>query len=152
MSYYTSLIAAWNAGTVPSGATGSALTGLTTAQKLANINAWTVAGPAVACSITPSQIINCIDTVAHVNALTTAQLQILQFLAGSGQPIFAPPGSTIRAWFQNTFAGQATTLSAFAALVAQFDSPPVPWVTAPSGGALNGTVNLSDLAAAGGLT
>lgn len=151
MSYYTALINAWNSTTQPpTGVTGTGLLSTDTqAQAITKVNAWTVAGPAVACSITPSQIINCIDTVAHLNALTATQLMIMQFLAGSGQPIFAPPGSTIRQWFQSTFAGEAATLSAFAALVAQFDSPPVPWWSAANGGALSGVVTAADLAVAG---
>ena len=44
MAYYDALVSAWNAGAVPSGVTGAPLAG-TTPQKLALLNAWTVAGP-----------------------------------------------------------------------------------------------------------
>lgn len=48
MAYYTALIAAWNGATQPpAGVTGTALTGLSTAAKIAAINGWTVAGPNV---------------------------------------------------------------------------------------------------------
>lgn len=48
MAYYTNLIAAWNSATQPpAGVAGTALTGLSTAAKLAAVNGWTVAGPNV---------------------------------------------------------------------------------------------------------
>lgn len=154
MSYYSALITGWNlssasSGALPSGVTGTSLFGLTTANKITAVNGWTIVGPAVPCEVTPSQIFNCIDTVAHANALTTTQLQVLQFLGGSGLPIFAPPGGIIRSWIQNVFSGQTTTLANFSALVAQFDNPPIPWVTAPNGGALGTMVNSNDVQIAG---
>ncbi len=43
---YAALAAAWNAATMPpDGVTGATLSGLTTEQKIAAVNAWTVAGP-----------------------------------------------------------------------------------------------------------
>lgn len=151
MAYYTALIAAWNGATQPpTGVTGSALLGGdTTAQKIAKVNAWTISGAAIPCQIAPSQIFNCIDTVAHANAVTALQWAVFQFLAGSGQPITAPPGSLVRSWVQSTFTGQATTLANFAALIAQYDTPPVLWVTAPNGGNLGGVVSITDTIAAG---
>ena len=46
MAWYTALINAWNGATQPpAGVTGTALTGgMSTAQKLAAVNAWTVVG------------------------------------------------------------------------------------------------------------
>jgi hypothetical protein len=47
MAYYDALIAAWNGATQPpTGVTGTALTSqMTTAQKIAAVNTWTVPGP-----------------------------------------------------------------------------------------------------------
>lgn len=156
---YAALQAAWatssaSSGALPTGVTGTSLFGLTTAAKLAAINGWTVVGPAIPANLSPSQIFNCIDTVAHANAVTALQWAVMQFLAGSGQPIAAPPGSTVRAWFSNAFAGQTTTLANLAALIAQFDSPPIPWATATAGsngGGLSAPISANDLVAAGGL-
>ncbi len=54
---YAALAAAWNASpTPPTGVSGSSLTGLTTAQKIAAVNAWTVAGPPQ--DVTAQAIIN----------------------------------------------------------------------------------------------
>jgi len=57
MAYYTALTTAWNNASLSSGATlptsvsGSLLTGLTTAQKLAAVNAWTIPGPTSAITL-----------------------------------------------------------------------------------------------------
>ena len=56
MGDYGALIAAWNSATQPpTGVTGTALTsGMTTAQKLAAVNGWTVPGPNV--DVQPAQV------------------------------------------------------------------------------------------------
>lgn len=148
MSYYTALITAWNAGTVPNGVTGSPLTGLPTAQKLANINAWTVAGPALPPNIPVTNIIAAINPTDFL-ALTALQLQELQFLLQSAETVFAPISGTIRSVFSTIFTGKTTTLNNLSTLVAQYDSPPIPWVTAPNGAGLNSPVSQNDLTEAG---
>jgi hypothetical protein len=48
MDYYDPLRTAWNGATLPAGVTGETfVAGDTTAQKLAKINGWTVAGPSL---------------------------------------------------------------------------------------------------------
>jgi hypothetical protein len=70
MSYYTALINAWNTGTVPSGYVGTALTGLTTANKLIAINGWTITGVVpTSIQFTGNQLANCIDKT-EFNALS----------------------------------------------------------------------------------
>jgi hypothetical protein len=74
MAYYTALIAAWDSATQPpAGVTGAGLTGLSTAAKLAAVNAWTFTGSSpTAFGITGVQIANCINW-AEFNALTAQQ-------------------------------------------------------------------------------
>lgn len=144
MAYYTALIAAWNNVTQPpSGVTGTALTGgMTTAQKLAAVNAWTVAAPQAA-NIPVSSIIGAIAP-ADFLALTALQLQELQFLL-QAQTVLAPPSGTIRSVFSTIFAGKATTLANLNALVAPFDNATNDWCNAngyPSHGS-SGPGNLS---------
>ena len=56
MAYYDTLIAAWNSTTLPAGVTGTPLSAsMTTAQKLAAINSWTVVGPYQ--DVTPSSVV-----------------------------------------------------------------------------------------------
>ena len=60
MAYYTALIAAWNSGTQPpAGVTGTALTALTTAQKVAAVNGWKITVP-LPCIIPSYSIYNVI--------------------------------------------------------------------------------------------
>lgn len=94
MAYYTALAVAWSAGTVPSGVTGNALTGLSTANKLAAINAWTVPGPNM-------------DVGAG---------QVLGYLALQGK---WTPLQT----YASTGTGQATAILAAKELVALLSSP-----------------------------
>jgi hypothetical protein len=78
MAYYSNLVAAWNGATQPpSGVTGAALTGLTTAQKLTTINEWTVMG-SIPASFTVSgvSIWNCINGT-ELQALSVAVQQLL---------------------------------------------------------------------------
>lgn len=142
MAYYDALIAKW-----------ATLSPGTTAQKLAAINALTVAGPAQRALLSPSSILNAI-VFADLVALT--QLQITQLtLLLQGSEIDASPGTSIRAGIQALFSGKTTTLAQLGALVAPFDSPTIPWATAPiasGGGGLTGPVGSNDLVAAGGLS
>ena len=149
MAYYTNLINAWNGATQPpAGVTGQALTGLTTAQKIAAVNAWTIAGPAISPQI-PVRNVIAVIVPADFLALTALQLQELQFLLQGGDVVFAPSGGTVRSVFGTIFSGKATTLANLSALVAQYDAPPIPWYSAANGGALNGAVSLTDTQAAG---
>ena len=154
MAYYTALIAAWNGATQPpTGVAGTALTGLTTANKLIAVNGWTVAGEAQKAILIPSTILNAI-LFADLAALTQLQVtQLTLLLAGSS--VDASSGTSIRAGIQALFASKATTLANLAALVAPFDSPKILWwqATVAQGGAgLSSPVSANDLAAAGGLT
>ena len=150
MAYYTALIAAWNNATQPPpGVTGTALTGLTTAQKVAAVNAWTVAAPQPA-NIAVTSIIGAI-LPADFTSLTALQLQQLQFLLQSAQTIFAPPGGTIRSVFASIFAGKTTTLNNLTALVTPFDNATQSWCAAngyPTNGSV-GNLSTSDASNAG---
>jgi hypothetical protein len=155
MAYYTALVTAWNSATQPPvGVTGTGLTGLTTAQKLAAINGWTVVGPAQKAIIEVNAIINAIAS-ADLLGLTVTQLQVMTLLLAGGGSVDGSPGTTIRAVFQSIFAGKTTTLANLSALVAPFDNPMIPWwkaTVAQGGGALASPVNGNDLIAAGNLT
>lgn len=87
MAYYDGLIAAWNGATQPpSGVTGTALTGLTTANKLIAVNGWTVTGSVpTTMTATGTQVLNCV-VWSEFNALTAAQQSnFLMLCANSGQ-------------------------------------------------------------------
>jgi hypothetical protein len=149
---YTALITAWNSVTQPpAGVTGTALTGgMTTAQKLAAVNAWTVAIPLVP-EIPVSKIIGAI-VPADLLGLTALQLQQLQFLLQSNQTVVAPLGGTIRAVFGTIFTGKATTLANLTALVAPFDNATQNWCAVhgyPTNAAGNGNLSISDTQNAG---
>lgn len=149
MAYYTALVNAWNSVTQPpAGVTGSALTaGMTTAQKLAAVNAWTVAtGVPIQAIFTPSQVLNAC-AAADLNALTTAQVGLLSLLLAGGS-VDASQGKPIRAQVQTIFAGKATTLANLAALVASYDSPRQLWWQANG---YTSPISTDDLVAAGGL-
>lgn len=129
MAYYTALVAAWNNATQPPpGVTGTALTALTTVQKLAVVNAWTVIGSPKPAILSPSKILNQI-VFADLAALTQIQIsQLTLLLAGSS--VDASSNTPIRLGIQALFAGKATTLANLGALVAPFDAPVVPWCLA----------------------
>jgi len=151
MSYYTALIAAWNNATQPPpGVTGTALTAqMTTAQKLAAVNAWTVTGSApTAFTLSGSQILNLIN-VTEFNALTAQQQQNILALCqvpgglvgGSAETAFLVDGLII-----SYFPSNSLTL---AALTAFANSQVQLWWSA------NGyqrPFDTGDLQAAGGLT
>ena len=77
MAYYTALQTAWNgAPQPPAGVTGTALTGgMTTAQKLAAVNAWITAGPNVNVDV---------SAVVGKLMLTQAYFPLLAFSQGAG--------------------------------------------------------------------
>jgi hypothetical protein len=133
MAYYDALIAKW-----PTLSPG------TTAAKLTQLNATTVAGPSQKAILAPSQILNSI-VFADLAALTQLQVsQLTLLLAGSS--VDASVGTSIRLGIQALFSGKATTLANLGALVAPFDNTTIPWWQA------NGyprAFDLGDISAAG---
>jgi hypothetical protein len=142
MAYYTELIAKW-----------ATLTPGTTAAKLTQINAITVAGsiPTTIYS-TGADIINCIDWT-EFNALTDARQKNLLalcaipggLLGGSGQLSHMVPGMIVA-----YFPGGGATITALTAM-----AKALPWwqaTVAQGGGGLIAPVALSDLDQAGGLS
>lgn len=117
MAYYTALVAAWNGATQPpSGTSGTAITGgMTTAQKLAAVNGWTVTGSIpTAIMVSGSQVANCIDKTEFLALTAQKQSNILALcnspgllLGGSANTshllvgllldAFAPGGATMTA-------------------------------------------------------
>lgn len=151
MAYYSALIAAWNGATQPpAGVTGAALTGgMSTAQKIAAVNAWTIAGSVpTSFYVTGVQLLNCINW-AEFNALTAQQQSNLlalcstpgQILGGSGNAGLIASGMFL-AYFSHT----GPTILALTALA---EATSQPWVTSPSGAGLSGPVSLSDTSVAG---
>jgi len=82
MAYYTALIAAWNSTTQPpSGVIGTALTGLTTAQKLAAVNAWTVSNvPASTWWASSQQLYECIVGSELLTLTQANRMELWAFL------------------------------------------------------------------------
>lgn len=86
MAYYTAFVTAWNSATQPpAGVTGTALTGgMTTAQKLAAVNAWTVTGSIpTTMYASGADVANCINWTEFA-ALTDSQRQNLMSLCATG--------------------------------------------------------------------
>jgi len=161
VAYYTALISAWNtssasSGALPSGVTGTSLFGLSTAAKIVNVNAWTVAVLQPTATMTVQQILGCITSTDFPN-FTALQLQWLQvmlsaFPGGSVTTTNTGPVATLGA---QIFAGKTTTLAAMNALFQSALTPVMPWVTssvAGGGAGLSSIINSSDLLLAGGLT
>lgn len=149
MAYYTALISAWNTGTVPVGVVGTALTGQTTAQKIININGWTLTSTIPAAyTITGMQIASCIKW-SEIAALTVDQRREVLTLCtitslsvgSSAAEIALLADGMIIAYFPPGGA----TITALSALAPAAQA----WVTASAGGGLNGPVSLADTQAAG---
>lgn len=123
MAYYDALIAAWNNATQPPpGVTGAPLTqGMTTAQKVATVNAWKVAGPPVAMVVPTYKLYNCI-VPAEWNALTDPQRQNVRDILMLGQAD-GSPGTTVRTVLTTIFPQGTQTRANLVALTAQFDTP-----------------------------
>lgn len=153
MAYYTNLINAWNTGTVPGGVTGTALTGQTTANKLININAWTITGVVPTTLFTTgAQLLNCIDWTEFSLLLAPQQSNLLALctndgllLGGSANTSKIVPGMFL-AYFSNHSGPTILALTALAQGIV------IPWWQAPTGGNLTGSITQADLTAAGGLT
>jgi hypothetical protein len=150
MAYYTALTSAWAAGTVPGGYVGTALTGLTTANKLIAINGWTITG-AIPTNfyVTGNQLLNCINWTEFA-ALTAAQQSNLLALCNVQGTLLG--GSTnagviidgmFLAYFTNTSGATRTALTALA------QGAVTTWWQNNSYG---GPIGANDLIAAGGLT
>lgn len=144
MPDYTVLVAAWNSGTQPpAGVTGQALTGLTTANKLAAVLAWTTAGAAVPMVIPTYKIYNVIDTT-EFSALTAANQQLVRDILGMGT-VDASVGTSIRTRMLAIFGAGSASRIALTALAVPYDTPTVNWAIK------NGYpgITMNDVAAAG---
>lgn len=129
MAYYTALIAAWNSVTQPpSGVTGAALTGLTTTQKIAAVNAWTVTTAAVPMIIPTYSIYNLI-VPAEFTALSAANQQLVRDILSMGT-VDASSGTSIRSRMVAIFPNGTTTFTNLANLAKNYDTPSQLWVTA----------------------
>lgn len=121
MSYYTTLITAWNGATQPpAGVTGAALTGgMTTAQKIAAVNDWTVSGSVpTSFSTTGAALLNCIN-YAEFKALTAAQQANLFALCANPGPILggsSNAGLIAAGMFLDYFSHAGATIIALTAL------------------------------------
>lgn len=156
MAYYDVLIAAWNSSVQPpTGVTGTGLSSaMTTAQKLAAVNAWTITG-AVPTNFTvaASDVFNCIN-FNEFNALTQAQQSNVlamchvsgQLLGGSANLSRMAPGMIV-----SYFPSSGPTIANLTALAKATTQT---WCQAnsyPYSGN-QGLLNGGDLAAAGGLS
>lgn len=143
MAYYDALIAKW-----------ATLTPGTTAAKLAQINALTVTGAAIPLIVDAYEIYECIDPTEFA-ALTAANQVIMRDIIGMGK-VDGSPGTKTRARIVELFTNASgPTRLALAALAGKYDTPQIPWATAPvalNGGGLGAMVAPSDLVQAGNLT
>lgn len=144
MAYYTALISQW-----------ALLTPGTTAAKLAQINALTVAGPAAPLIVPTYRIYNVMDA-AELAALTAAAQQRVRDILSMGT-VDASLGTNVRAALASIFAGAggATTRGNLLTLANSIENTTIPWwqaTVAQGGGGLSSIVTNSDLIAAGNLT
>jgi hypothetical protein len=135
------------------GVVGQSLNGLTTAQKIAAVNGWTVTGTIPTnFTVSGAQLWNCINWT-ELAALTDPQRKDVigmcaipgGLLGGATNVTFATAGMIV-AYFTN--ASGPTRL----ALVQLANAQVQPWWATPvanGGGGLNGTVSLSDTIPAG---
>lgn len=143
MPDYTALIAAWNSGTQPPvGITGQALTGLTTANKLAAVLAWTTTGAAIPMIIPSYMIYNLLDAT-EFTTLSAANQTLIRDLISMGT-VDGSAGKPARARLVAIYPS-GTTRTALNALAATYDSPTVNWAVK------NGYagITMNDVAAAG---
>lgn len=143
MAYYTALITKW-----------ATLAPGTTAEKLAAINALTVTGAAIPMIVHSHEIYECIDATEFA-ALSAANQTLVRDIIGMGT-VNGSPGTKTRARMVALFTNASgPTRLALAALAAKYDTPQIPWATAPvalNGGGLGAMVAPSDLVQAGNLT
>lgn len=154
MADYAALISAWNGATQPpSGVTGTAITGgMTTAQKIAAVNTWTMTGSIpTSFFVTGSQLLNCMNWT-EFNALTQArQTNLLQLcavpgslLGGSSNTSFIVDGMIIA-----YFPPAGPTITALTALAKATVAPWWQASVANGGGGLDGPVGIGYVNAAG---
>jgi hypothetical protein len=149
MAYYSALVTAWESVTQPpTGVTGTALTGsMTTLQKIAAVNAWTVATEQPTAILTAAQILGCITSTDFPN-FTALELQWLQTLLatfpnGEITTTNTGPVATLGALI---FAGKTTTLANLNALFTAALVAAIPWYQANG---YPGPFNLADTQLAG---
>lgn len=142
MAYYDALIAKWGT-----------LTG-TTAQKLAAINAITVAGIQAPVIVPTYQIYNAIDPT-EFSALTAANQTLVRDILTMGT-VDASVGTNVRNRLLAVFtAGAAPNTRAALTTLNDAFKPLIPWwqaTVAQGGGGLSSPVTQADLTAAGGLS
>lgn len=141
MAYYTALISQW----------ATLQANLATSQKLAAINALTVAGPTAQAIVSTYRIYNTI-VPSEFKALAASDQQFIRDILGLGT-VDVSPGTNARAVIVGAFPSNTATFAALANLAASMQTI-ISWCQAngypysSSGGQLN----MNDLAAAGGLT
>lgn len=150
MAYYDTLIAAWNSTTQPpAGVSGAALTaGMTTAQKLATVNAWTVVSTINPLILRGSQIYNAI-VPSEFQTLTAAQQQLVRDVFGLGDQIDVSAGTNVRTVLLSAFGAGTQTRANLAALAT---GSPISWCQAngyPLAQTGGGGLTLIDTSAAG---
>lgn len=152
MAYYTALINAWNNATQPPpGIIGTALTALSTANKIIAVNGWLVTSTIpTTLTVTGAQLLNCIN-YTEFKTLTAAQQSNLLMMCASQGPLLG--GSTnagliAAGMFIDYFTASAgPTRTALAALA---QAQPFWSTSAALGGAgLGSPVSLNDTLAAG---
>jgi len=152
MAYYTALVTAWQSVTQPpAGVTGTGLTGgMTTSQKLAAINGWTVSGSVPSTVyVTGAQILNCINWTEFAALAAAQQSNLLMLCAcqglllGGSANVSHITAGMILAYFTNL---SGPTITALTALT---EAEVVPWWQANG---YTSPINANDLLAAGGLT
>lgn len=140
MAYYDALIAKW--AQAPAG---------TTQSKVDWVNAQTVTGDALSMKAVPSaEIYNRTDRAEYEALQATKQGPLQRNLAPP--TIDFSPLSAARGLWSSTFIAGSKTLVAIKTYTDSFDTPKIPWPTAPlakGGGGLNGMVSLNDAQAAG---
>ncbi len=127
MTNYAPLIAVWNATGLPTGVSGTPLAaGMTAAQKLAAIVAWTVVVPAQAV-FSSTQVDNLI-TPAEYASLSESQDLELQSLFVMGQiDVSKTTGANTRGQSQAILAGSPNSLAAFNAELVPYDTATQLW-------------------------
>jgi hypothetical protein len=152
VAYYDALRAGWNSATQPpTGVVGTGLTGgMSTAQKIAAINSWTLTSTIPAqYTITGAEIASCIKW-SEFAALTAAQqTQVLALCAIPGPLSVGSNAAEIALLIDGMiiayFPSGGATITALSALAPGAQN----WVTSQSGAGLSGPVSLADTQAAG---
>ena len=169
---YSHLVAAWNSTALPSGVTGTPLgSAMTTAQKLAAINAWTMAGPTA--DVQPSQVVAYLALNGRLAALlkyaatppgTAAGLAAANLAAvlamGTNAPVFNTSQANVYAAIEamlNALISDASSglIADDASNLLALAQTRIPWwqaSVAAGGAGLTSLITSDDLVAAGDLT